>query len=413
MPWKETSAVEEKKRFVELWLKREVSAAQLCRESGISEKTGYKYLARFRREGWVGLADRARAPHHQPNAVGEDVTRAILDARAEHPSWGPKKLLPLLHAFHPELQLPAHSTVTELLKRHGLIVLRRRQPRAQPYAQPFTAVVHPNDLWCCDFKGWFRVADGSRCDPFTLTDAASRLLLRCVIVRRADRRHVQPVIEAAFRQFGLPRAIRSDNGPPFATRSLTGLSHLAVWLLELGVLIERIRPGHPEDNGRHERMHLTLKHETASPPERTLRAQQRAFERFTRMFNEVRPHEALGQKTPASVYCPSPRSYPSKKPPLPHPDGAQIRMVRNDGSVKWKSACVFLSESLADKPVAFTQSDDHRWVVSFGSLNLCGYDERKEKFIKLDGGIRSWVKDSSNTHPAAADPPSNPPSSPM
>lgn len=245
----------------------EESIADLCRVYGVSRKTGYKWWARYEREGVAGLADRARAPRRHPNAVGADKEAAILALRAQRPTWGERKLHAFLERQHPEHAWPSPSTIGAILKRHGLTYARRRRRHATP-SSTLSDATAPNLVWAIDFKGHFRTGDGVRCDPLTISDTASRYLLRCQAVERPDYAHVRPLLEATFREYGLPRALRSDNGPPFASLALGGLSRLSVWFLRLGVVPERIAPGHPEQNGRHERLHRTLKKETASPPAR-------------------------------------------------------------------------------------------------------------------------------------------------
>ncbi len=293
MPWKETCPMEERMKFIADCLQDEWSLAQLCRFYGISRKTGYKWLARYLAEGPAGLGDRSRAPRRHPNGVPREVEEQIVAFRAQHPHWGPRKLVHRLTQIQPETHWPAPSTVGVLLKRRGLTASRRRKRHTPPYNQPFQEGVQPNQVWSADFKGWFRTQDGIRIDPLTISDVASRYLLRCQGLVRPNRTAVQAVFTAAFQEFGLPRAIRTDNGPPFASVGLGGLSRLSAWWVCLGISPERIRPGHPEENGRHERMHRTLKQATAQPPQTTTNGQQRAFDRFsgqsTTMNDPTRP----------------------------------------------------------------------------------------------------------------------------
>lgn len=376
MPWKATCPMDERLRFIAEYLEQEWSMTVLCRRYGISRKTGYKLLARYEESGPAGLQDRARAPHTHPNAVGEEVVTALLQLRARHPHWGPRKLRAWLARRNPARRWPAASTVGSLLRQHGLTVPRRRRRRCPPATQPFLAAGVPNDVWCADFKGWFRTGDGRRCDPFTLSDSASRFLLRCQALPRPDEAHVRPLFEAVFREFGLPRGLRSDNGPPFASLAAGGLSRLAVWWIKLGIQPERIAPGHPEQNGRHERLHLTLKQETATPPHATGRAQQRAFDHFRRVYNEERPHEALGQRPPAEVYTPSPRPYPERVREPEYPVGQDIRRVRHNGEIRWRGHLVFVSQCLAGEPIGLEEIGDDRWRVRFGPVELGWLDAR-------------------------------------
>jgi transposase InsO family protein len=262
------------------------------------------------------------------------------------------------------------STVSALLKRLNLVHPRRFRHRVPPMTAPFGSCAAPNDTWCVDFKGWFRVSDGSRCDPLTISDAFSRFILRCEAVPGTGAADVRPVFEAAFNEYGLPNAIRSDNGPPFASRGAGGLSKLSVWWVRLGILPERIEPGKPEQNGRHERMHQTLKAETARPPRHTLRAQQLAFDRFRHIFNYERPHEALGQQPPATVYEPSLRRMPLYLPEMTYPDHFEVRHANKTGCIKWNSRHVYISEALAGEYIGVEEIGDGVWLARFGPVEL-------------------------------------------
>lgn len=367
MPWTETCALDERTRFVVEYDLDELAMAELCRKYGISRKTGYKWVARADEDGLTSLSDRSRAPQVHPNQLPAALEAAILAARRRHPTWGPRKLRELLKGPG---RLPAASTIGDVLHRHGLTVPRKRRRRVPPQEQPFASVDGPNAVWCADFKGWFRTGDGQRCDPLTLSDAFSRYLLRCQAVAATDGRSVRPIFEAAFRQYGLPMAIRTDNGAPFASRAVAGLSALSVWWIKLGIGIERIEPGKPQQNGRHERMHRTLKQETAQPPAATVRAQQRRFDTFREEFNELRPHEALGMRTPASAYSCSPRAYPSREPEVAYPGSWDERKVQHKGAFYWKGQEIFLSEVLIGEVVGLEPLDDRHHRVWFGPMPL-------------------------------------------
>lgn len=370
MPWKQTSPEQEQERFIERWQGGEVSFVRLCQQFGISAKTGYKRVRRFQALGWEGLADRSRAPHHHPNQVAWEVAKGLVDAKRAHPTWGPRKLIPWLREDAPQTAWPAPSTASGILQRAGLVRRRRRARRAALWGHPFAEAKAPNDVWCMDFKGWFRTADGQRCDPLTVADAASRYLLVCRALPHPRGPEVRQALERTFREYGLPRAIRTDNGPPFAGAALGGLSPLAVWWIKLGILPERIEPGHPEQNGRLERLHRTLKAETASPPQATLRAQQRAFQAFRQQYNTERPHEALGQKTPASCYTPSYREYPARLPELAYEAGVTVRRVRSNGEIKWQGGLLYLSEALRGEPVGLVPQDDRFWSLRLGPVQI-------------------------------------------
>jgi len=372
--WKETRVQDERMKFIMEVEAGEESMAELCRAYGVSRKTGYKWLARYHAEGVAGLADRSRAPDNHPNAIDKTIEETILALRAQQPTWGERKLRQYLESKRPEQSWPSASTIGALLQRHGLTHARRPRRRATP-STTLSGADEPNQVWAIDFKGHFPTGDGVRCDPLTISDTASRYLLRCQRVARPDYEHVRPLLEATFREFGLPLALRSDNGPPFASVGLGGLSRLSVWCIRLGVLPERIEPGHPEQNGRHERLHRTLKQDTAQPPKATGRAQQRAFNRFRRVYNEDRPHEALDMRTPASVYAPSPRRYPARLPESEYPDGFVVRRVQDHGDVRFASRRLFLSEVLTGEFVGL-QEDEQGWRIWFGPVELARLDHK-------------------------------------
>lgn len=376
MPWRTTWPMDERVGFIAECVKREESMTTLCRRYGISRKTGYKLLARYTVEGGPGLADRSRAPHHQALAMSAEVEQCLLTLRGRHPHWGPRKLHAWLARHEPAQPWPVPSTIGDLLQRHGLTIPRRRRPRCPPATAPLGAAVAPNDVWSADFKGWFRTRDGVRCNPFTLSDHVSRFLLRCQTVDAPDEPHVRPLFEAAFREYGLPGALRTDNGPPFASTGAAGLSRLAVWWIKLGIQPERITPGHPEQNGRHERMHLTLEQETAQPPQATGRAQQRRFDEFRHVFNYERPHEALGQRPPATVYSPSPRPYPERVPDPEYTADEMVRRVRHNGEIKWRGRSLFVSQCLAGELIGIEELIEDCWRVRFGPVVLGWFDTR-------------------------------------
>lgn len=382
MPWTEVCSMDLREEFVKLVMSQEYSLSSLCCEFGISRKTGYKWLCRFRELGRSGLIDQSRASHHHPNAVSAEIEKQIVCCRGARSQWGPLKLKSHLERIHPDIVWPAASTIGAILKRHGLTVPRKVRRRTAPYTDPFVGCEQSNTVWCADFKGWFRTGDGQRCDPFTLTDAYSRYLLRCQAVTRPDIASVWPVLVAAFREFGLPLALRTDNGAPFASTALAGLSRLSVRLLRLGIIPERIRPGHPEENGRHERMHRTLKAETAQPPQANGRLQQQAFNRFRQGFNEERSHQALQQRTPAQVYQPSPRAMPLRLPEPQYPDQFILRRVHDHGYIRFRSLEIYLSEALAGEWIGLDQQDDDRYDIYFTAMTLAELDCRTKTLTK-------------------------------
>lgn len=382
MPWTEVCSMDLREEFVKLVMSREYSLSSVCSEFGISRKTGYKWLNRFRELGRSGLVDRSRASHHHPNAVSTEVENQIVCCRGGRSQWGPLKLKGHLERIHPDIVWPAASTIGSILKRHGLAVKRKVRRRTAPYTEPFVGCDQSNAVWCADFKGWFRTGDGQRCDPFTLTDAYSRYLLRCQAVTRPDTAAVWPVLDAAFREFGLPLALRTDNGSPFASVALAGLSRLSVRLLRLGIIPERIRPGHPEENGRHERMHRTLKAETAQPPQANGRLQQQAFDRFRHYFNQERSHQALQQRTPEQVYQPSPRAMPLRLPEPHYPDSFIRRRVHDHGYIRFRSLEIYLSEALAGEWIGLDQIDHDRYDIYFTAMPLAELDCRTKTLTK-------------------------------
>lgn len=377
MPWNVRDAVEQRIRFLSDYDSGEYTVAELSRRYEISRQTAYNLLRRREEEGAAAVEARSRAPHRHPNQTPPWMEQIIVELRRERPRWGPKKLLGYLQRKSSHQVWPAESTLGELLRREGLTVPRRKRKRTPPYTQPFVAAREPNLVWCMDFKGHFHTQNGERIDPFTLTDACSRYLLRCQAVERTDTEQVRSILEAAFREYGMPQAIRSDNGPPFATRALAGLSPLAVYLIKLGIVPERIQPGHPEQNGRHERMHRTLKAETASPPAPTRRAQQRAFDRFRLEYNQERPHEALDQQTPESCYSVSLRVYPARLLEPEYSSWMKVRRVQIRGQFKWKDQHVFLTNSLAGELVGLEQIDDRYFKVYFATVPIALFDSHR------------------------------------
>lgn len=383
MPWKETCPMDERMQFVADYLKEHWAVAQLCRRYGISRKTGYKWIDRYEAEGWPWIREHSRAPHTHSHRTPVAIQTRLVQLRMQHPHWGPRKLLYRLATGEPGTAWPAPSTAGDILTRYGLVTTRRTRRRTPATTQPLQPAWHPNEVWATDFKGWFRTHDGTRIDPLTLSDLASRYLLRCQSLRGATYALVRPVFVAAFREFGLPAVMRSDNGPPFASVGLGGLSQLAVWWVRLGIRPERIQPGHPEQNGRHERLHRTLKQATASPPRRTRRLQQQAFEQFRQEYNHDRPHEALAMQTPAHCYTPSPRVFPRRLPEVEYPGNYQVRRVRSNGEIKWRGRRLFLSEALIGEPVGLQEVDQDRWRIELGPIPLALYHTYTQQFIRL------------------------------
>jgi putative transposase len=368
--------MEEKLRFIFRHDAGE-SMTELCHRFGISRETGYIWLRRYRLAGVDGLKQHSRATRRHINQTPEDIEQMVLELRQAHMRWGPRKLKRILERDEPGRSWPAASTIGSLLKREGLVVARKKRLRTAPYTEPLAHADGPNRVWCADFKGWFRTADGQRMDPLTISDAHSRYLLRSQAVEKTDTARVQAIFEAAFREYGMPQAIRTDNGAPFASRAVAGLSRLALWWIKLGIVPERIAAGHPEQNGRHERMHRTLKQETAQPPAANRREQQRNMDRFREEYNQVRPHEALGMKTPAAVYHPSTRVFPARVPKPDYPESMLVRSVRLRGHFRWKKHDVFLSEVFLGENVGLLPEDDRWFTIYFAQVPVARFDSEK------------------------------------
>ena len=365
MPWKETRAMDQKVQMIADWISEQYTITELSQIYDVSRKTIYKWIGRYEVEGVSGIEELSRAPECHPNAIPLEIVEKIVAAKLSHQRWGPKKVVAWLEAQHNDGCWPAASTVGEILKKEGLVTPRKKRRRTPPYSEPFNDCDKPNQVWSSDFKGQFRTGDRKPCYPLTMTDNNSRNLLSCRGLYRPTYEETQPWFEWTFRENGLPEAMRTDNGAPFASVGLGGLSRLSVWFIKLGIRPERIEPGHPEQNGRHERMHRSLKEATANPPKSNMREQQKAFDEFVSEYNFQRPHEALGQKTPASVYQPSPRPYPLRIPKVEYGTDVIVRQVRHNGEIKWKGEFVYVSQALAGAPVALKQKDEYLWEVRF------------------------------------------------
>jgi putative transposase len=382
MVWKETCAMEERMRFVDAVVDNEEAFAAVCRRFGVSRRTGYKWLERYREEGVGGLADRSRAPLHHVQAMTAAIAAQCLAARRAHPSWGPLKVRAFLEQRRPQIAWPAASTIGALFDREGLTVKRRVRRRSPPSSAPFAPCMAANDVWCTDFKGWFLTGDGRRCEPLTLSDAHSRYLLRCQALKRSDTEHVWAVLDAAFREYGLPLRLRSDNGPPFASCGAGGLSQLSVKVIKAGVMPERIAPGKPQQNGRLERLHLTLLRETADPPARSLRLQLERLRRFQRLYNEQRPHQALGHAVPAAHYAVSPRRFDGVLREPSYSDDHAVRRVRHNGEIRWQGSTIYVTAALIGEPVGLIENTEGDWVVSYGPIVLGIISHRGDRLRK-------------------------------
>lgn len=382
MPWKETSAMKERIQLIADWMIGDYTKSELCRGYGISRPTADKWIERYAETGVQGLEELSRAPRSHPNETAEELRAMIVKTKLRHQSWGPKKVTDRLRRERPELKWPADSTAGEILKRAGLVRPRLRRRRVAPYSEPFSQCRGPNQSWSADFKGDFRLGNGRRCYPLTISDNFSRYLLLCRALERPSYAAVRPWFEWVFREHGLPEAIRTDNGVPFASLAIGGISQLSKWWIKLGIKPERIRPGKPAQNGRHERMHRTME-EVA--PQGDVDAQQHQYDPFQEEYNFERSHEALGRKTPGSVYCSSPRSYPVKLPEIDYEPGVTVRQVRHNGEIKWRGDFIYVSEVLAKEPLGLKPLDEERWELRY-SFHLLGVlDQRTNKITPAEG----------------------------
>ena len=377
MPWNECNHMDERLRFVARLLDGEKMAV-MCREFGISRKTGYKIFNRYKDAGIRGLEDRARSPYRHPNKTPFQVEKAILKIKREHKTWGAPKIRDKLIKEFPVIQPPAPSTIHAILDRHGL-VKRRKRRRHKAQGTSLSIALSPNALWCTDYKGQFLLGNKQYYYPLTITDQRSRYLLACESLESTKESGAFPVFERVFKEFGLPAAIRSDNGVPFSSpHALFGLSRLSVWWLRLGIGIERIKPGNPQENGRHERMHLTLKNEATKPPSYNFLQQQARFDDFIEGYNNDRPHQALEGRYPAEVYTPSAREYFHPEP-LEHPLHDRTIQVTQCGRICIGSRKVNFSTVFAGQYVGIREIADEIWLVSFMDYDLGFFDQTENR----------------------------------
>ena len=389
MPWKECNIVEERLKFVYRLLDGE-KMAPLCREFGISRKTGYKIYNRYKDHGVQALTDRSRRPYRHANQLPVVIEKRIVSLKKEYPHWGAPKIRECLRRRYPELVCPAISTVHAVLDRNGL-VRRRKRRRHKAKGTALNHVRKPNQLWCADYKGEFMLANRRYCYPLTITDYASRYLITCDALGTTKEAYAFNVFERAFRDYGLPKAIRTDNGVPFASgNALYGLSKLSVWWLRLGINIERIKPGHPEQNGRHERMHLTLKIEATKPASENFLQQQARFDDFVDCFNHERPHQALDMKVPADFYEESPRPYQGLGE-LEYPFHDRNAIVTSCGRICFNRKKINLSTVFAGQKVGIKQVADKIWLVSFMQYDLGYFDHQTCRLEPIDNPFKAKV----------------------
>lgn len=381
MPWRELKPMDQKVLFIADYLRqKDHPFSVLCARYGISRKTGYKWVERYERQGVEGLEEQSRRPHQCPHQTPYRLRQAIIELRTQGRSNpGSKKIRSLLSQRYPHAVVPSKTTIHTILKQAGLIKRSKRKQRVSPYAEPFAPVHEPNELWSADFKGQFKLANGRWCYPLTVMDHDSRYLLGCEGMAGTMFIKTQQSFTHLFKEYGLPRRIRTDNGVPFASRATAGLSRLSVWWIRLGILPERIAPGKPQQNGRHERMHRTLKQNTTKPPAPSMQVQQRRFESFQQEYNHERPHEALQQQPPASCYQSSSRAWPGKLPELVYPDYFDVRKVRSSGVVYWHNGQVYVSHLLGGEWVGMDEMEEGMWEIYYGPIRLGVFDERNGK----------------------------------
>ena len=391
MPWKESTKVSERRIFIER-LQGGERMSDLCREFGVSRKTGYKILARFERFGVDGLSDESRKPLRFYNQTPPELLTLILEIKGNHPTWGAAKIREHIRRKNLGLRLPSRSTIHEYLFRNNLVKPRRRVRRKVDIGPAIAESQSPNEVWSADFKGQFRLKNGPYCYPLTITDHFSRYLLACEALESTKRGQTYVVFDEVFKEFGLPLAIRTDNGSPFASRGLFGLSQLSIWWIKLGIRIQRSEPGHPEQNGRHERMHRTLKAEATKPPASTMLKQQDRFEEFKGIYNNQRPHQALEMKCPAEVYSESSRKYNGVVPEPEYPHHDHNTLVDSTGLV-WigRKKRFFLSELLSGERVGLREQEEGLWTISFTNYDLGHYDEKEGVFFPLEKPLHRGI----------------------
>lgn len=384
MPWKAMTTMNQRLQFIADYLRGDYTKTALCLHYGISRPTGDKWIERYRIEGPEGLCERSRRPHTHPRRTAPEIAEQIVETKLAHQSFGPKKVMDRLRGLEPDRPWPADSTAGEILKRNGLVRPRRKHRRVPPDPQALVHCSAPAQSWSADFKGDVRLGNGKRCYPLTITDNHSRFILQCRALGRPTTAAVKPWFEWVFREYGLPERLRTDNGAPFASVAAGGLSQLSKWWIRLGIRPERIRPAQPSENGRHERMHRSLKAAVMSPPAGTLAAQQRRFDAFLEEFNWQRSHEGLGRLTPGSVHQLSSRPYPDRLPALEYPSGVTVRRVRRTGEFKWRGHLIYLSTVLAKEPISLVSCDNDRWEVRY-SFHLLGVlDQRTQRIIPAE-----------------------------
>lgn len=385
MPWQEVKPMDQKLLFIADCVRKTTTFSELCRRYGISRKTGYKWISRYEDLGLEGLCDRSQRPLNQPFRTPHTVRKAIIELRMKHKvAWGAKKIQATLARDYPDWNIPSKTTIYNILNEEGLVQSQRRRKRVPLSLQPFKAVNAPNVVWSADFKGQFKTKNGIWCYPLTIMDHHSRYLLACQDLKGTGLERTKQVFERLFRQYGLPQRIRTDNGVPFASTSVGGLSRLSKWWIRLGIIPERIKPGKPQQNGQHERMHRTLKAAAIIPPAKNAQLQQQAFDAFQDYYNHERPHESLGQQPPAASYKPSERKMPDILPELEYPAHFKVALVHHNGIIQHYGTRVYIAGLLQGEKVGIEEIADDVWEVYFGSVKLGRFEKRKNKTSRND-----------------------------
>ena len=381
MPWKRIEPMDQKIQLIADWQSKNFSKTDLSKKYDVSRKTGGKWINRYETTGIDGLKDQSREPIHKPHATEDKLIKRIVNHKLKHPKRGPKKVYHQLKRKYPEIKWPVPSTIGYWLKKHGLVNPRKKRKRVPPYNEPFIDCQSPNEVWSADYKGQFFTRDNNVCYPLTISDNFSRYLIRCQGLPGPRYRETKQVFKQAFREYGLPDAIRSDNGTPFAGKSIAGLSRLSIWWIQLGIIPERIEKGCPQQNGRHERMHRTLKYETLDTKTKNIKEQQQRFDFFQMDYNNDRPHEALNQNTPSDYYQKSRRPYVEKpKKPIYDYDFS-VRQVRNNGEIRFKGQMYFLTNLLDDQPVGLKQTNEDSWDIYYSFFPIATLNLRKNKIL--------------------------------
>jgi len=382
MPWKMEKPMDQKVKLIGDWLDKNYSIKELSNKYGVSRKTIYKWLKRYEDEGIAGLEDKSRASHNHPNLTNSDIVNRIVEYKLKHKTWGPKKIINNLKILYPKEEWPSVSTTGDWLKKNDLVNEKKLRKHVHQYQDHFVDCTKPNDVWSADYKGQFYTKDKKVCYPLTVTDNFSRFLIACDGLEGPRYLETRACFERIFREYGLPLAIRTDNGTPFSGMAVGGLSRLAIWWIQLGIIPERIIPGKPQQNGRHERMHRTLKCDTLNPAGFNIADQQKKFDFFRVEYNIERPHESIGMKKPGELFEKSNRSYPDSIKPIEYPEGFEVRIVKHGGEISFGNDQYFISELLCGDKVGLKEIEDGLWQMNYGLHKLGHIDLQRKKILR-------------------------------